>query len=51
MGNTANKISGAIQWINNPFNVTFKITADAAFLTEKTMVWVGFLYIIDNGFF
>ena len=48
---TADKIGGAIQWIDNPFNVAFKVSADAALFAEEAMVGKGFLNMVDNGLF
>ena len=46
-----NKVGGAIQWIDNPFNVAFKVSADAALFAEEAMIGKGFLNMVNNGFF
>ena len=51
MGNAANKIGSAIQRVDNPLHIGIGIAAGTTFLTDKAVIRVGFLDVVDNSFF
>ena len=51
MGNTANKICGAIQWVDYPFHFSIGIATGTTFLTDKTVIGVGFVNMVNDGLF
>ena len=47
----ANKVGSAVQWVDNPFHITVRVTADAALFAEEAVIWISLLDMVNNRLF